>query len=206
MIKRSLEFSISLLGLIVLSPLFLVTAILIKWDSPGTIFFKQERVGRKFRPFYIYKFRTMVADAPQKGGSITFGADSRITRVGKLLRKTKIDEIPQLLNVLKGDMSFVGPRPEVRQYVELFREDYREILEIKPGITDLASLKYRDEAAVLALSKNPQEEYVKRVLPDKIHLAKVYQQRSSLLFDIKLVARTVLKLCGWRMVNDTDRS
>jgi lipopolysaccharide/colanic/teichoic acid biosynthesis glycosyltransferase len=140
----------------------------------------------------------MVQDAPRRGGPITFGEDLRITRVGWLLRKTKIDEFPQLINVLRGEMSFVGPRPEVRQYVELFRDDYEEILKVRPGITDLASLKYRDEPAVLARSGNPEEDYVKRILPDKMRLAKEYLNRSSFFFDLTLIVKTLLKLFEYK--------
>src|SRR5207253_6817635 len=152
-------------------PLFVVVAILIRADSPGPVFFAQERIGKGFRPFWIYKFRTMVKDAAQRGGALTASGDPRITRVGQILRNTKIDELPQLINVLRGDMSLVGPRPEVRRYVELFRHDYEEILRVRPGITDLASLKYRDESALLAVAADPEQEYITRVLPDKITLA-----------------------------------
>jgi len=192
--KRAFDIVLAMLGLLLLSPLLLLVALLIRLDSPGPIFFKQERVGRKFRPFRIYKFRTMVHDAPQRGGPITFGADPRITRLGRVLRKAKIDELPQLINVLRGEMSFVGPRPEVRKYVELFREDYAEILKIPPGITDLASIKYRDEAQVLGRAENPEEEYVMCVLPKKIELAKAYLERSSLFFDLTLIMKTLLRL------------
>jgi lipopolysaccharide/colanic/teichoic acid biosynthesis glycosyltransferase len=136
----------------------------------------------------------MVEDASRIGGSITFGVDPRITRVGRALRKTKIDELPQLINVLRGEMSFVGPRPEVRQYVELFRQDYEEILKVLPGITDLASLRYRHEAEILGRCEKPEEEYVKRVLPEKIRLAKEYVRRSSLLLDITLIFKTILRV------------
>ncbi len=192
--KRLFDVFVALLGFLLLFPLFLVVALLIKLDSRGPIFFRQERIGRGFRPFYIYKFRTMFKDAPHKGGPITFGRDPRITRVGRFLRNTKIDELPQLINVLNGEMSFVGPRPEVRQYVELFRQDYEEILKIRPGITDLASLKYRDEPADLGKSENPEEEYLRHVLPDKMRLAKEYIERSSFLFDLTLILKTLLKL------------
>ncbi len=121
--KRTFDIAVGVLGLLLLSPLWAVVVLLIKLDSRGPVFFRQERVGRRFRPFFIYKFRTMVQDAPHKGGPITVGEDPRITRVGWYLRKTKIDELAQLINVVKGEMSFVGPRPEVRQYVELFRKD-----------------------------------------------------------------------------------
>jgi lipopolysaccharide/colanic/teichoic acid biosynthesis glycosyltransferase len=192
--KQAFDIVVAFVGLLLLSPLLLLVALLITIDSRGPVFFRQERVGRDFRPFLIYKFRTMVQDASSKGGSITFGLDPRITRVGRLLRKTKIDELPQLINVLRGEMSFVGPRPEVWQYVELFRQDYEEILKVLPGITDLASLRYRHEAEILGRSENPEEEYVRRVLPEKIRLAKEYVRRSSLLFDVTLIFKTILTL------------
>jgi len=192
--KRTFDIVAAFLGLLLLTPILFLAALLIKLDSKGPIFFRQERTGRGFRPFLIYKFRTMVQDIPHKGGPITSDGDPRITRAGRFLRKTKIDELPQLINVLKGEMSFVGPRPEVRQYVELFREDYEEILKIRPGITDLASLKYRDEEALLGHSGNPEEEYLRRVLPDKITLAKEYLKRSSFFFDIALILKTLPKL------------
>jgi lipopolysaccharide/colanic/teichoic acid biosynthesis glycosyltransferase len=197
--KRIFDVVIALVGLLLLSPLFFVVSLMIKLGSPGPIFFRQERIGRGFHAFNIYKFRTMVQDASLKGGSITFSGDPRITRVGKFLRKTKIDELPQLINVLKGEISFVGPRPEVRKYVELFRQDYEEILKVRPGITDLASLKYRDEEAVLAHSKDPDREYLNRVLPDKIALAKEYRRRSSFFFDVTLILKTLVKLFAWKL-------
>ena len=169
--KRAIDIAVSAIGLVILLPFLPVVALWIKLDSPGPVFFKQERVGKNFRPFLIYKFRTMIVDAQRKGSLITSGDDPRITRAGHFLRKMKIDELPQLINVFKGEMSFVGPRPEVREFVELFREDYQEILKVRPGLTDLASLKYRDEANVLGRSANPKEAYVKQVLPDKISLA-----------------------------------
>jgi lipopolysaccharide/colanic/teichoic acid biosynthesis glycosyltransferase len=135
-----------------------------------------------------------VQNAKVNNRSITVGDDPRITRVGWFLRKTKIDELPQLINVLRGEMTFVGPRPEVPQYVEMFRQDYEEILKMRPGITDLASIKYRDEAALLGQFENPEEEYVTRVLPDKIGLGKEYVRCSSLAFDLRLIFRTFLKL------------
>jgi lipopolysaccharide/colanic/teichoic acid biosynthesis glycosyltransferase len=192
--KGAFDFVTAILGLIILSPLLLLVALLIKLDSPGPVFFRQERMGKEFRPFRIYKFRTMVHDAPHKGGPITFCADPRITRLGRMLRQTKIDELPQLINVLRGEMSFVGPRPEVRPYVELFRADYEEILKVLPGITDLASVKYRDETEVLARFEDPAAAYVRHVLPEKINLAKEYVRRSSLFLDITLIFKTLLKL------------
>ena len=199
MMKRMFDIVVAAAALVVLFPLLVLSALLIKLDSPGPIFFKQERIGRNFRPFWIYKFRTMAQDAPARGGLVTIGEDARVTRVGRLLRKSKIDEIPQLTNILRGDMALVGPRPEVRQYVELFRRDYEEILQVRPGLTDLASLKYRDEAALLGKAANPEDEYRTRVLPDKIRLAKDYLRRSSFLFDLGLILKTLFKLFDYRM-------
>lgn len=196
--KRVFDLVVALLGLVLLAPLMAIAALLVKLDSNGPIFFKQERMGRGFRPFFIYKFRTMVHDPGGAGRRFTVGNDPRITRVGTLLRKTKIDELPQLFNVLKGEMSFVGPRPEVPEFVELFRQDYEEILKIRPGITDLASLKYRHEAALLGQSSNPTEEYVTHILPDKIKLAKNYIQNSSFFFDLTVIFKTLLKLFNRR--------
>ena len=192
--KRAFDITVAVVGLVVLAPIFIAVAVLVKVSSPGTALFKQERIGRHFRPFVILKFRTMVQNAPNQGGQITFGTDSRVTKVGSLLRKLKIDEIPQLINVLKGEMSLVGPRPEVRRYVDMFREDYEEILQVRPGITDLASIKYRDEAAILGRAENPEEEYVKRVLPEKIEHAKQYVRHASLALDVVIITKTVLKL------------
>jgi lipopolysaccharide/colanic/teichoic acid biosynthesis glycosyltransferase len=186
-------------GLIVILPVMAAVAALIKRDSEGPVFFRQERMGRNFRPFRILKFRTMRVNAEHAGGPVTVGEDPRITRIGRVLRKLKLDEVPQLINVLKGEMSLVGPRPEVPRYVEMFRSDYAQILSVRPGITDLASLKYRDEAALLAEAEDPEQEYVTRVLPDKIQLAKEYIRHSSLLFDLKLIVTTLLKLFSERV-------
>jgi len=194
MMKRTFDILVSAAGLTLLSPIFLVVALLIKADSPGPIFFLQERVGRRFQPFHIYKFRTMVPEAPRLGKLITAGEDPRITHVGRILRQTKVDELPQLVNVLKGDMSLVGPRPEVRQYVELFRPDYEEILQVSPGITDLASVHYRYESEILGQAENPEERYVKEILPEKIRLAKEYLRRSSLYFDTSVIVQTLVAL------------
>ena len=157
MMKRLFDIVVAFAGLLLLAPLFLLVALVIKLDSPGPVFFRQERMGKGFRPFFIYKFRTMVQDASRMGRAITSSTDPRITRVGRILRKTKVDEFPQLINVLRGEMSFVGPRPEVREYVELFRRDYEEIVKVAPGITDLASIQYRYEAEILGNSGNPEE-------------------------------------------------
>ena len=197
--KRIFDIVVSLVGLICFLPLLVFVAVLIKLDSRGPIFFRQQRIGMGFRPFEILKFRTMIDNAQRRGGLITFGKDTRITLVGRILRKTKIDEFPQLINVLRGDMTLVGPRPEVPEFVELFRQDYEEILTVRPGITDLASLKYRDEAALLGCCNNPEEEYLRHVLPDKINLNKEYIRRSSFFFDLTLILKTVLKLFEYRI-------
>ena len=199
--KRVLDIAVSLTGLICLLPLMLWVGLLIKLDSAGPIFFKQERLGRGFRPFRILKFRTMIVDAQSKGKLITSAEDPRVTRIGRTLRKLKVDELPQLINVLKGDMSLVGPRPEVPRYVRVFQTDYEEILKVRPGITDLASLKYRNEEALLGGFDDPEEEYVKRVLPDKIKLAKDYLERSSFYFDLRLILKTVMKLFEYRTLS-----
>jgi lipopolysaccharide/colanic/teichoic acid biosynthesis glycosyltransferase len=201
MMKRTFDIIVSFLGLVVLSPLLLLVAVVIKLDSSGPIYFRQERMGRGFRPFLIYKFRTMVQDPSNQGLPLTVGDDPRITRIGRFLRKTKIDELPQLINVLKGEMTFVGPRPEVRRFVELFRRDYEEILRMRPGVTDLASLKYQDEAALMGQFTNPEEEYIERILPDKIRLAKEYINRSSVIFDLSLILRTLPKLLGFKTLS-----
>ena len=194
MIKRLVDIAGASLGLLLFSPLFPILAALVKLDSSGPVLFRQERIGRGFTPFLIYKFRTMAADRANEGLCITSRNDARITRVGRWLRATKLDELPQLLNVLLGDMSLVGPRPEVRHYVELFRSEYEQLLSIRPGMTDLASLKYHDEGDVLAQVEDPEAEYVTRILPDKIELGNMYLRRASLLFDLSLILNTLLRL------------
>jgi lipopolysaccharide/colanic/teichoic acid biosynthesis glycosyltransferase len=194
LIKRAFDIAAASAGLVLLSPLFALLGVLIKIDSPGPVFFRQERIGRGFRSFLIIKFRTMVENAPERGALLTAGDDPRITRIGRFLRKSKIDELPQLLNVLKGEMTLVGPRPEVRKYVELFRSDYHEILQVRPGITDRASLKFRDEAAVLGNAAEPEREYVSRILPEKMALAKAYVRQASFFSDLALIFATFRKV------------
>ena len=194
--KRAFDIVGALLGLVLVFPFLLMVGLIIRLESPGPVFFRQERIGRGFRPFFIYKFRTMIQNPLDQRLPLTVGDDPRITRIGRFLRKTKIDELPQLINVFKGDMSLVGPRPEIREFVELFRRDYEEILKVRPGITDLASLKYQDEAEVLAKSNNPKDEYLTRVLPDKIKLAKKYVDHSSLFLDMGLILKTLPRLLG----------
>ena len=194
--KRTFDIVVSFAGLVLLSPLFVVVAALIKATSAGPVFFRQQRVGRGFQPFEILKFRTMVVNAEQLGGQLTCRHDPRVTPVGRLLRKTKIDELPQLINVLKGEMSFVGPRPEVPKYVEMFRADFEELLKVRPGITDFASLKYRHESEILGQADDPEQKYLSEVLPDKIALAKQYVARSSLWLDLRLIVKTVFRMAG----------
>jgi len=190
-LKRSFDIAAATFALIVATPILAAAAAAVRFSSPGPILFRQERIGRNFTPFKILKFRTMQADAPQRGGPLTQGHhDPRITRVGHVLRRWKIDELPQLVNVLRGEMSLVGPRPEVAKYVNLFHDDYAEILQVRPGITDEASLKYRDEAAFLSAVDDPEQEYVRRILPDKIALAKAYLRERSFWGDVAILLRT----------------
>ena len=194
MLKRVFDVCVSLAALIVLSPVLLLAATAVRLTSPGPALFRHERIGRNFRPFRMYKFRTMTNDAPHRGGPLTRGInDPRITPVGRFLRRTKIDELPQLFNVLSGAMSLVGPRPEVPKYVELFRQDYAELLVVRPGITDPASLKYRNEGVELESAADPEAEYVRRILPDKLALSKQYVRGSSLWSDLKILLRTLTK-------------
>jgi lipopolysaccharide/colanic/teichoic acid biosynthesis glycosyltransferase len=192
--KRLFDLLFSFIGLLLLQPLLGVTAIIIKVDSRGPVLFRQGRVGKNFRRFVIYKFRTMVVDAEKRGLRVTSGGDPRVTRAGRILRKFKIDELPQLINVLKGDMSFVGPRPEVEEYVKLFEKDYREILKQRPGITDLSSIIFREEEAVLRDQADPEEYYKTILLPEKIRLAKEYTENSSFFYDLGLIVDTLHKI------------
>lgn len=192
--KRTFDVCMAALGLILTAPLLALISVLIKLDSQGPVIFRQVRVGQGFRPFAIQKFRTMAVNVPGACLPLTVGQDPRITRIGQILRKFKLDELPQLFNVLVGDMSFVGPRPEVPRYVERSRSEFFEVLTVRPGITDLASLKYIDEAALLAYSSNPEEEYQFKVLPEKLRLAKLYIRHMSLRFDLAIVLQTLLHI------------
>lgn len=192
MLKRAFDIIFSFMGIILLFPIFIIVGIIIKIDSKGPIFFSQERIGKNFKAFRILKFRTMVYD--NKGPLLTARGDQRITQVGKYLRRYKIDELPQLLNVFKGDMSLVGPRPEVRKYVELFKPYYKEILTYCPGITDPASLKYSDEEAILSQSQDYEELYIGRILPDKIKLSLEYIKNQNIITDIFIIFKTILRI------------
>jgi lipopolysaccharide/colanic/teichoic acid biosynthesis glycosyltransferase len=188
--KRLFDLLGAVLGLLLLSPLLLVVALWVKLDSAGPVFFRQERVGRFGRPFSIHKFRSMRTDAA--GPSLTVGDDPRITRAGRWLRRTRVDELPQLIDVLRGDMSLVGPRPEVPRYVAHYPPGLRErALAVRPGITDPASLHFIDEAAQLARAADPEREYIESILPAKLQRAADYAERASLASDVALLWRTL---------------
>jgi lipopolysaccharide/colanic/teichoic acid biosynthesis glycosyltransferase len=195
-LKRTFDVVGSAAALVLFAPLLLGAALAVKLGSSGPVLFRQERVGRNFRRFRILKFRTMVQDAERLGRQITAGDDPRITRVGRLLRRTKLDELPQLFNVLAGQMSLVGPRPEVPRYVEMFRDEFAAILTVRPGITDAASIKFRDEAEVLGRSPDPEREYVERILPEKLALAREYLEQWSLRYDLRLLWKTARRVVG----------
>lgn len=186
--KRAFDIVCSLLGLVVLSPLLLVVSLLVAVTSPGGVFFRQERIGKGGKPFRIFKFRSMRKD--NAGLKITTGNDSRITPVGRFLRKSKIDELPQLINVLVGDMSFVGPRPEVADYVSLYTPHQRQVLLVRPGITGLASIRFRNENDLLTASTDPNRTYIEQIMPRKIDLDLEYIPHASVLYDIKLIFQT----------------
>lgn len=190
-IKRLFDIGASSIGLILLSPILILIAICIKLDSKGPVFFKQVRVGKNKELFKIYKFRTMVTDAEKLGKQITIGNDTRITKVGTFIRKCKLDELPQLINVLNGDMSLVGPRPEVPKYVELYDDYQEQILLVQPGITDYASIEFRNESEILGESENPESKYINDIMPYKIELNIKYIKNISLYEDLKLITRTI---------------
>ncbi|MFC2411087.1 MAG: sugar transferase [Bacteroides sp.] len=191
MLKRTFDFLVSLFGLLLLSPLILCIAVWVKCDSKGPIFYRQVRVGKGGREFKLLKFRSMRVGA-DRAGLLTLGdRDPRVTRSGFWLRKTKLDELPQLFNVLVGDMSLVGPRPEVPKYVALYTPEQREVLSVRPGITDTASVEMRNEAELMAQQADPEGYYVNVQIPLKIKLAKEYIAQQSLLSDLKLIVRTI---------------
>jgi lipopolysaccharide/colanic/teichoic acid biosynthesis glycosyltransferase len=192
MVKNSFDFIVSLIGLILLFPLFMILSMLIIFNDHGPVFFKQTRVGKGGKNFILYKFRSMkVVDT---GSEATFepGNTGRVTAIGRLLRRTKLDELPQLFNVLKGDMSFVGPRPEIRTWVDVYPEEWNQILTVKPGITDNASLEFSNEESILAGSDNPEQTYREIILPRKLELYKQYIIQHSFPGDLKLMLMTVI--------------
>ena len=190
-LKRLMDIVISGGALAVIWPVLLLVALAIKIDDPGPVFYRQVRVGRGGKTFRIFKFRTMVVDADKKGLAITVGRDNRITRVGAILRKTKLDELAQLINVFVGEMSFVGPRPEVQKYVDMYTPYQRQVLLVRPGITDYASIAYRNENDMLAGAEDPERMYIDVIMPDKIELNMKYLREISPVADIRLILGTL---------------
>lgn len=190
-LKRAMDIVISGGALAVIWPVLLLIALAIKIDDPGPVFYRQVRVGKDGKEFRIFKFRTMIVDADKKGLAITVGRDNRITRMGRLLRKTKLDELAQLFNVFIGEMSFVGPRPEVPKYVKLYTPYQRQVLLVRPGITDYASIAYRNENDMLEGAEDPEKMYIDVIMPDKIELNMKYLHEISPLADIRLIFSTI---------------
>lgn len=196
MLKRIFDFISSGIALIILFPFFLVMAILIKLDSQGPVFYRQVRVGRNNKDFKLFKFRSMHVDADKKG-LLTVGKDGkdpRVTRMGHFIRKYKIDELPQLINVFVGEMSVVGPRPEVRRYVQYYTPDQMRVLSVKPGITDNASIEFIDETSLLAQADDPEEFYIKELIPKKTSIYLQYVDNASFWLDIQIIFRTLIKI------------
>lgn len=189
--KRTIDFVFSAFALILLLPVFSLITVIIIMESGLPVFFLQERVGKHNKPFNIIKFRTMIRNADKLGLSISVNQDSRITSAGRFLRKFKLDELPQLINVLVGHMSIVGPRPEVRRYTDFYPDEYERILEVKPGITDYASIMFRDEAALLKSQGDAESIYVKQIMPEKIRLYKQYIEEMSFSTDLKIIFSTI---------------
>jgi lipopolysaccharide/colanic/teichoic acid biosynthesis glycosyltransferase len=192
-IKRLMDLSFASMALVTLGPLMCVIGLLVRVDSPGPAFFRQERVGRRGRTFAILKFRSMRADAPRSGPAVTVGNDPRITRVGRFIRRYKLDELPQLMNVIKGDMSLVGPRPEVPKYVALYSaEERRMVLSVRPGITDPASVAFVNESELLATAPDAEAMYREVILPQKLRMYCDYVANQSVMGDLKVLLRTVV--------------
>lgn len=190
MTKRLFDMFFAFIGLLIISPTLIIIAIFIKSDSKGPVFFRQVRVGRFNKDFKIYKFRTMHLNA-DKLGLLTVGdKDPRVTKIGYFLRKYKLDEFPQLFNILNGSMSFVGPRPEVRKYVDYYSIDDLQILDVRPGITDYASIEYRDEVELIKQAKDPERTYIEDIMPKKNKLNKVYIAKNNIFIDLKIILKT----------------
>jgi len=192
--KRFIDILICLPAVVILSPVFMVIAIWIKTDSTGPVLYLQERIGKSGKPFRIFKFRTMRTNADKHGLLTVGGRDPRVTGAGFYLRKYKLDELPQLFNVLIGHMSLVGPRPEVKKYVDLYSTDQRKVLSVKPGITDYASIEYSNENELLARSDDPESTYIKEVMPAKLRLNLKYIQEQSLVTDLRIIFQTLKKV------------
>jgi lipopolysaccharide/colanic/teichoic acid biosynthesis glycosyltransferase len=193
--KRFYDFVFAVTGLVILGPILLVIAVLVKLSDGGPAFFRQRRIGLHGQPFWIWKFRTMIVDAERLGAHVTQEGDARITRIGRVLRKTKLDELPQLWNVARGEMSFVGPRPEVPKYVEQYDSAQRKVLQLKPGITDLATLAFRNEEELLKSADNLEEFYLRHCVPKKIELNLQYARHATLWQDTKIILQTLFPFC-----------
>ncbi|HYT23446.1 MAG TPA: sugar transferase [Candidatus Polarisedimenticolia bacterium] len=189
--KRALDFVISMFGLVVLAPVLVAVAVAIKLDSRGPLFYRGVRIGRHGNPFRIFKFRTMVEDAEKLGGASTPEDDPRVTRVGRFLRKYKLDELPQILNVITGEMSLVGPRPQVPWAVEMYTQEERTVLNARPGITDYASVRFLDEGEILRGSANPDKDYFEKIHPEKMRLSLEYVRKQSLWLDCQILWKTL---------------
>ncbi len=189
--KRIFDLFLTVPGTLILTPVMLLIAAAIKIDSAGPVFFRQVRVGRRGRSFSIIKFRTMRTDTGSAGPAVTVDGDERITRIGSLLRKLKLDELPQLFNVIRGEMSLVGPRPELQQFMEYYPAAVRErVLSVPPGITDFAAIEFRNESRILSRAEDPEQKYVEEILPAKLALYEKYVAERSLLVDLRLILRT----------------
>jgi len=191
MLKRAFDLVVAVLGLGVSAPLMAAIAVAVKLDSPGPALYRAPRVGRQGQLFTMYKFRTMVADADRRGPGLTCRRDPRVTRLGRFLRRTKLDELPQLFNVLRGDMSLVGPRPELMEYVVKYPPEYRNILEVRPGITGLAQLRFRDEESLLEEFSTASEQYLNAILPEKLKIDQYYVTHRGFLLDLQILLRSV---------------
>ena len=191
MLKRFFDLILSLIGLLIIVPILFLITILIKISSSGPVFYKQVRVGKNNKDFKIFKFRTMHVNAHKKGLLTVGGRDPRVTSIGYYLRKFKLDELPQLINVFKGDMSFVGPRPEVRQFVNLYSEIQKKVLNVKPGITDLASIEFRNENEILSKEEDPNQYYIDYIMPKKLEINLKYINQRNLLKDFVVIIKTI---------------
>jgi lipopolysaccharide/colanic/teichoic acid biosynthesis glycosyltransferase len=194
MVKRLFDLVVAFVGLIALAPIWLVVGLLIKLESPGSVLYKGDRIGKDGVPFKIFKFRTMVINADRMGPALTHGKDARITRVGRVLRKWKIDEFPQLFNVLRGEMSLVGPRPESPNYVQHYTPEQRRVLQVKPGITGLTQVRFRHEETLLSHCTNLEEEYIQKIMPQKLALDLEYVGSQSLFLDLQLIVQTFVSV------------
>jgi len=194
MLKRSFDILFSLFGLVFLSPFLIILSISIILESKGGVFYFQTRVGKHNKDFMLFKFRSMAVGSDKKGLLTVGNNDSRITKVGYIIRKYKLDEFAQLINVIKGDMSLVGPRPEVRKYVNLYNDEQLSVLTVKPGITDYASIEYFSENEILSKSENPEKTYIEEIMPHKLFLNKKYLENPSIISDFKIILRTIYKI------------